>query len=209
MPFVSSLPDDVYQLDPLDVCRQYNLPERFIYLPNQFWKHKNHAIVIEALRMACKTNPNVTIVCTGSMYEFRDASYVPSLFTRLSEYNLRKNFIVLGMIPYDHLFQLMRQSLAVLQPSNFEGWSTTVEEVKSLGKHLILSDLPVHYEQNPPSASYFNRSDPDELAKELVKTFEEKEPGPDFALEASARQMLSARMAQFGKTFVEIVKEVV
>jgi glycosyltransferase involved in cell wall biosynthesis len=115
----------------------------------------------------------------------------------------------LGIIPHDHLFQLMRQSLAVLQPSIFEGWSTTVEEVKSLGKRIILSDLPVHREQNPPQARYFDPQNPEVLAAELLKAFAENTPGPDLGLEREARRMLPERIAQFGMEFIKIVEEVI
>jgi glycosyltransferase involved in cell wall biosynthesis len=41
----------------------------------------------------------------------------------------------------------MRASTALINPSLFEGWSTTVEEAKSTGTPMILSDLGVHREQ--------------------------------------------------------------
>jgi glycosyltransferase involved in cell wall biosynthesis len=113
------------------------------------------------------------------------------------------------MVPHNHVFQLMRQSLAVLQPSLFEGWSTTVEEAKSVGKSVILSDIPVHHEQDPPAAVYFDPHDPEALADCLMRTFGEKKPGPDYELEAMARERLLKRINQFGRTFFEIVREVV
>ena len=39
----------VYDNDPGRVRDEYHLPERFVYLPNQFWAHKNHELVVEAL----------------------------------------------------------------------------------------------------------------------------------------------------------------
>ena len=63
------------------------------------------------------------------------------------------------MLPRAHVFRLMRQSLAVLQPSLFEGWSTSVEEAKSVGKRMILLDIPVHREQDPPRALFFDPRD--------------------------------------------------
>ena len=69
------------------------------------------------------------------------------------------------MVPREDLYQLIRQSLAVLQPSLFEGWSTTVEEAKSIGKQIILSDLPVHREQVESGARFFDANDPNSLAE--------------------------------------------
>ena len=66
---------------------------------------------------------------------------------RFGTYHLEKNFIFLGVIPYKDVLGLMRAAVAVINPSVMEGWSTTVEEAKSLGLPLILSDIPVHREQ--------------------------------------------------------------
>jgi hypothetical protein len=101
----------------------------------------------------------------------------------------------------------MRQSLAVIQPSLFEGWSTVVEEVKSLGKTILLSDLPVHREQNPPSAEYFNPMDAVSLAEKMIFLYATRAPGPELELEQSARQNFTSRLRHFGETFLEIVVE--
>lgn len=51
-----------------------------------------------------------------------------------------------------------------MQPSLFEGWSSFVEEARALGLPALLSDIPVHREQNPPGAKYFDPHDPEQLA---------------------------------------------
>lgn len=207
--FVAQLPADTYDADPAWVCDYYHLPRRFFYSPNQFWKHKNHAAVVQALALLKAQHPKVTVVCTGNTNEQRHPGYFGKLLATISERGLRDNLIILGLVPYEHLTQLMRQSLAVLQTSLFEGWSTTVEEAKSLGKQIILSDLSVHREQNPPGAVFFDPNDPEALALCLARAFEENKPGPDRELEASARAQLPERISRFGQSFVETVREVV
>jgi glycosyltransferase involved in cell wall biosynthesis len=59
----------------------------------------------------------------------------------------------------------MRASIAVINPSLIEGWSTTVEEAKSLGVPLILSDIPVHREQTQEAMFFDPRS-----ARSLAET---------------------------------------
>lgn len=49
---------------------------------------------------------------------------------------------------------LIKYSVAVINPSRSEGWGSTVEQAKSMGKFILLSNLPVHIEQNP-SSSFF------------------------------------------------------
>ena len=208
LPFVVQIPDELYDNPPKSICSKYNLPERYIFVPNQFWQHKNHKIVVEALGKALSRCPRLTIVCTGNTNEERELGYFSHLLGMISMADVREQMVLLGLVPRDDLFSLMRQSIAVLQPSLFEGWSTTVEEVKSLGKPLIVSDIPVHREQNAPSAHYFDPLDADSLADCLVRNFLNLRPGPDMKMEELARASLRNRTCAFGRKFVEIVKEV-
>ena len=50
----------------------------------------------------------------------------------------------------------MRSSVAVINPSLVEGWSTSVEEAKSLRVPLVLSNIPVHREQAIRDAIFFD-----------------------------------------------------
>jgi glycosyltransferase involved in cell wall biosynthesis len=208
LPFVAQIPDKVYATDPAEMCEQYHLPKRFIYLPNQFWQHKNHELVMEALSLAKSTHPEITVVCTGNTQDNRNSLYFGELLSKISTLNLRDNLIILGWVPHPHIFKLLRQSLAVLQPSLFEGWSTTVEEARSLGKHIILSDILVHREQNPPSVTFFDPRDPHALAECLLRAYDGRKPGPDEELEGAARQSLPERTREFSERFMEIVAEV-
>jgi len=206
--FATVIPERVFRDDPSLVCAMYHLPERFIYLPNQFWKHKNHEAVVNALAKRIGTRPEITIVCTGNTNDYRDRLFFSRLLADISHQGVRNHFILLGMIPHDHVYALMRQSIAVLQPSLFEGWSTTVEEVKSLGKKIILSDLAVHHEQNPPGATYFNPAKPSELADILQDAFARGIPGPDLEMEKNSRQAAEKRLLEFGRQFMGIVDEI-
>jgi len=206
--FVAQVPVDAYASNPAWVCDYYHLPRRFIYLPNQFWKHKNHTVVLEALAIAMAEHPEIAVICTGSTTDHRNPNYLSELLPAISERDLREHFILLGLVPHSHVFPLLRQSLAMLQPSLFEGWSTTVEEAKSLGKRVILSDIATHREQDPPGAVFFDPHDPRALAACMVAAFENLDPGPDHELEGIAQEQLPARTEAFGRTFMEIALEV-
>jgi glycosyltransferase involved in cell wall biosynthesis len=208
VPFVSIIDESVYARDPYGVCKEYHLPEKFFYLPNQIWKHKNHQTVLSALTLARRRHPDITVVSTGLFSDYRNPRFSSELLGKISRSGNREHFICLGLVPREHLYDLMRQSLALLQPSLFEGWSTTVEEAKSLGKAVLLSDLPVHHEQNPPSAEYFPPMDSEVLAEKMVALYTARPPGPDRRLEQSARQNLASRVRQFGESFLAVVAEI-
>jgi len=208
VPFVAQIPGDVYNVDPMTVCDQYHLRKKFFFLPNQFWVHKNHTVVVEALSLLKSHRDDIVVVCTGNPSEFRKKDYYGQLVATIHERGLDEMMVLLGMVPYEHIFQLMRQSLAVLQPSLFEGWSTTIEEAKSLGKGVIASNLSVHMEQDPPESKFFAPHDPQVLAEILATEFDRKQPGPDVIFEKNARECLPARTQKFAEQFLRVANEV-
>ena len=148
-----------------DVITTYDLSHDYFYCPNQLWKHKNHMILIEALTLLKNEGINAQIVCSGSQSDYRNPMYFDELFSKVKAYELEDQFRYLGQIPYEDVLSLMLHTRAMINPSFFEGWSSSVEEAKSLGIPIILSDLPVHREQNPYDALYFSPNNPEELAE--------------------------------------------
>lgn len=149
-------------LEVLQAKYKFTVP--FFYVPNQFWRHKNHRVIIDALVLLKQRGVNVTVLSSGSTGDVRHPQYFMNLMSAVDSFGLQEHFRVLGVIPYDDLIALMRYSVALINPSLFEGWSTTVEEAKILGKKVILSNLAVHIEQNPAHAIYFDPVDSGQLA---------------------------------------------
>jgi glycosyltransferase involved in cell wall biosynthesis len=101
----------------------------------------------------------------------------------------------------------MQFAVAFINPSYFEGWSTTVEEAKSMGKGVLLSDIPVHREQSPQLGVYFHPDDPEALAAALLDAWSGHDARSDADLQARARQALPARQERFAATYQSIVLE--
>lgn len=150
--------------DPAAVRAQYGIPERFVFLPNQFWRHKNHAIVVEALGMLHRRGVAACVVATGSTRDPRDPALFDGLRARLDALGASSLFRTLGVVPRAHVIALMRSCAAFLNPSVCEGWSSGVEEAKLFGVPMLLSDLGVHREQAGSNAEYFATGDAATLA---------------------------------------------
>ncbi|WP_292361494.1 MULTISPECIES: glycosyltransferase family 1 protein [unclassified Methylophaga] len=147
---------------------KYNLPRHFFYLPNQFWQHKNHECVIKALGIAKREGKEIIVAVSGNHEDSRDPDYFPKLLSLIAAESVEDNFRVLGMIPYDDVQALMLSAAALINPSRFEGWSTTVEEAKSLGVEMLLSDINVHREQAEQNALFFEQDKPAQLAEQMI-----------------------------------------
>jgi glycosyltransferase involved in cell wall biosynthesis len=150
-----------------EIADSYGLPEQYFFMPNQFWRHKNHGLVLEALTILRQRGRQVVVAASGKQSDPRAPDYFPAFRERLEQAGMQDMFRLLGMIPYPHLASLMRASTALLNPSLFEGWSTTVEEARSMGTSMLLSDLDVHREQMGEEARYFDRHSAQSLADAL------------------------------------------
>ena len=85
------------------------------------------------MKILKEKNINVKLLVSGNMSDFRGKSdYLNSLIHYIKYHNLNNCIKLLGEIPYNDVLQLIKNSLAVINPSFFEGWSSTVEESKVL-----------------------------------------------------------------------------
>jgi len=207
--FVAIPEDDIYaKTDAINV-EKYALGKKYFYLPNQFWKHKNHKVVFEAIALLKEQGVNVKLVLSGNTGDYRHKEYFDELMNFVKSRNIEENIQNLGVVDSLEVYYLMRNCISVINPSLFEGWSSTVEEAKSLGKNIILSNLNIHKEQNPPGAIYFDPNNPGELASILKKKWANSCGGPDHKLEESAKKELPQRILNFGLEYQKIVLDAV
>jgi glycosyltransferase involved in cell wall biosynthesis len=189
-----------------ELSQQYPVQLPFFYLPNQFWTHKNHSVVVEALRAL---PAEIRVICTGSIYDPRNPSYVPALFEKVKQAGLEDRFICLGVVPYQAVVSLMHYSIAVLQPSLFEGWSTSVEESKTMCKQIILSRIDTHIEQAPDRGLYFSPNSSEELASRLWSVYSEYDPAVERGFVVKRVQNGMRMSREFSKGYADIVKQVI
>ena len=207
LPFCVQLPDIERALAPDETRRIYNLPARYFYLPNQFWRHKNHLTVLEALKEIKVANSDVVVVASGNPVDGRNPAYPKTVLDTITRYGLEDNFRFLGLIPYEHIMPLMRGALAVINPSLFEGWSTTVEEAKSLGVPLLLSDIGVHREQAIGVAQFFDPRDTHEMAMCMVAAWKSIDLAQRPAMEADAISVYRIKRAEFAMQFNRFLEQ--
>jgi glycosyltransferase involved in cell wall biosynthesis len=189
------------------VLDKYGIYGPYFFLPNQFWKHKNHAVVFAAVKALIARELHVLVVCSGNLrdYRVRDTEYVDGLIRFIEENNLGKNIRILGLIDYSDVLCLMRNSVSVINPSRFEGWSSTVEEARSMGQRVILSSIPVHLEQNPENAWYFNPDDHEALADIMADHWAAGHTGVSMEQASRAAVELHRRTVAYGTAYARLV----
>ena len=128
------------------ICAKYNLPERFLFYPAQFWLHKNHFRLIHAihlLRFVHKIDCPLVLVGSnngGSKEEGREL-----IFNRCME--LADNWRVRDLVKYpgyvsdEDMSAFYAGAEALVMPTFFGPTNIPVLEAWSFGCPVISSDI--------------------------------------------------------------------
>jgi glycosyltransferase involved in cell wall biosynthesis len=161
------------------------------------------------LALVKERKPRILVLAPGATDDQRNPQHFPSLMQLAADRQVTDSLRVLGVIPYQDLATLMRYSVAIINPSLFEGWSTSVEEAKSGGKEILLSDIPVHREQAPERGVYFPADDPQRLASILCASLDRYDPKADEYMQSVARNTFKKRQMVFAEEYQGIVRRTI
>ena len=144
-------------VDKNSVLERYNLEEGYFFYPAQFWSHKNHARILEALVLLREKRINLRLVLVGSDKGNRE--HIENLVAR---YLLNDQVRFLGFVPAEHMRGLYEGCAAVIMPTYFGPTNLPVLEAWMIGKPVVYS---AHLkEQAGDAAILVNPDDAAELA---------------------------------------------
>lgn len=184
----------------VEILQKYGLPETFFYCPNQFWIHKNHEVVIHAVDILKKRGVNITVVFSGKEHDHRAPDHTAGLKRKVEILGLADNIRFLGFIPREDQMVVFEAATCIVQPSLFEGWSTVIEDAKSISQYVIASAIPANIEQSQKNVDFFEPHDSVQLSRLLEK----------YSKTAPRREELNYNEAQveFAKSFMRLVSSV-
>lgn len=155
------------------IRKKYSIKKNFFLLPNHYWVHKNHSVVLKAINSIYKKN--FQIISTGKKLDHRDPKYFKNFTNLIKRKKLQPHYRILGIVPESDLYSLMSYSLGIINPSKFEGWGNSAAKAISLEKPAILSNIGPHKElknnsfskDNKKKLFFFNPNDYLKLARIL------------------------------------------
>lgn len=198
--------DSQYFGDYAPILARYNIPKRYFVICNQFWVHKGHKTAFEAFFLLRKMlgAQDISLVCTGSTYDYRFPDYFPSLKSRVAELGMSDSIRFLGHISKRDQIGILRGAIAVVQPTLFEGGpgGGSVYDAVAYGVPAIVSDIPVNREISEPSVIYFQAGSAEDLAKKML-AMASNHPIPTDEAELVSKS--ETRSAALGEVMMETV----
>lgn len=155
-----------------EVRAKYSLPARYFLISNQFWLHKDHATAFNALSLL--GDRDVHFVCTGDTHDYRAPKYFASLERLTAQLGVQQRVRFLGHIPKMDQITMMRDAMAVVQPTLFEGspGGGSVYDAVGIGTPAIVSDIAVNRDIEDESVEFFRVGSAPHLAEKLQKAVE-------------------------------------
>ena len=156
------------------VLEKYGFPTgmKYFLISNQFWIHKDHPCALRALANLHETTEykDIHIICTGATEDYRNPNYLNELNDLNTELGISEYVHFLGYIPKIDQILLMKESVAVIQPTLYEGspGGGEIEDAVSLGKRSIVSDIPVNLEIREDTVTFFHCGSVNDLTEKMI-----------------------------------------
>lgn len=158
-----------------DLRSQYGISKskKYFIVCNQFWRHKNHENLIKSFaRLLSLEGQRYQLVCTGTISDPRYPNYFDSITKLVNDLNLSDDVLILGRIPKLAQVSLIKTSLALIQPTLFEGapGGGSAFDAIGLGHPLLVSDIPVNREiTSRYYLDFFDPHDINSMADSMLK----------------------------------------
>lgn len=163
--------------------------ERYLLYPANFWKHKNHEMLLVAFGMFASRHPDSTLklVLTGSPSARRD-----EIMNAAGMMGLTGRVVIPGYVEDGRFATLMQCCKALIFPSLYEGFGMPVLEAMSMGRPVLCSNRTALTEVGGNAAIYFDPRSPYAMSEAI----EQIEAGPALIHKLAADA--AARAATFG-----------
>lgn len=144
---------------------------KYLVYPANFWKHKNHEMLLVSFGIALKKglSREIKLVCTGSPSQRQKY-----LKRAAKEMGLSQHVIFPGYISIKELSSLIYNCRGMIFPSLYEGFGLPVIEAMAAGVPVACSNITSLPEVTAGAAILFDPRIPDQIADALKSIVEDK-----------------------------------
>lgn len=142
---------------------QYRLDRPFMFYPAATWPHKNHARLLDALKLIIVRNHfDGQLILTGIA-----KAQSKTICTRIKTLGLEKHVKLLGYLPYDDLPYIYNLARLLIFPSLFEGFGIPLVEAMACGCPVLAANCTSIPEVLADAGMLFNPSSVEDMAAKI------------------------------------------
>lgn len=168
MPFSPApLLNEAHAVGMRDVLTKYRLEYGYFFYPSQFWSHKNHIRILEALLILRQEGIYPIVVFSGG--DMGNRKVVERFITRN---DIAAQVKILGFVPGEDVRGLYDGCRAVVMPTYFGPTNLPPLEAWMIGKPLIYSSY--FHEQSGDAAIPIDPDEANDLAKAMKASLDDR-----------------------------------
>lgn len=169
-------PGYIYEYKNMDnttrdrLISKYNLPEKFIFYPAQFWFHKNHLRLVKALRIIKEEkHSDIPLVLAGNPGA-NNENY-KKVMDLVKEAKMENQVMPLGYVSDEEMVALYKKSLALVFPTLIGPTSIPPLEAIVLGVPVLCSNLFAMPEEVGDAGVLFDPFSEKDMAEKIYKVW--------------------------------------
>lgn len=183
--------------------QRYTLPAKFLFYPAQFWAHKNHEKLLQALGLLKSELPDLKLVLAGSKKNGYGAAQ-----QLVAELKLSDDVLFLGYVPDADMPELYRRARALVMPTYFGPTNIPPLEAFVAGCPVAISGVYGMKEQCGDAALYFDPESLQEMSESIRRLWVDDRLCDALSRRGEARTAAWGQR-QFNGRFREIVESCV
>lgn len=203
IPYLPSLEKNIDTIDSVKIIQKLGLEnKKFIFYPAQFWAHKNHRYIIDAVYLLKKKrNINLNVVFCGS--EKGTLSFVKNL---IDIKGLKENFFIFDFLSEQEIFALYKNTIALVMPT-YVARSTLPLFESFFFKIPVFYSKGVLDENIEKFVETFNLQEPESLVEKLSGFLSGKISFKEKIKSANEFYNNNCTSANFEKNYTKIINE--
>jgi len=209
LPFLPAcyLAGDVPDTEQQRVRAKYSLPEHYLFYPAQFWPHKNHMRIVQALGLLKQAHElRIPVVFCGSCSgEIRERTFRAVMMCS-SQLGLEGEICYLGYAPDEDMSGLYAGAAALVMPTFFGPTNIPVLEAWSFGCPVLTSDIRGVREQVGDAALLADPTSVEAIAEGIYRLWTDRELGRTLS-DLGRRRLAAYSREDYLRRLREILEE--
>jgi glycosyltransferase involved in cell wall biosynthesis/GT2 family glycosyltransferase len=193
--------------DAQRVRAAYHLPKRYLFYPAQFWPHKNHVRIVEALaRLHEERKLKIPIIFCGSYADAICQQTFDDVMSLAARAGLKSHVRYLGYVSDEDIAGLYTGATGLIMPTFFGPTNIPVVEAWAFGCPVLTSDIRGVRDQAGDAALLVDPHSVESIAKGILRIW--SDDGLRRTLAERGRKRAAAHTIEgFQKGWREVLRE--
>lgn len=186
-----------------DFGDHYRLPSKFLFYPAQFWLHKNHLRLVDALKLCLPAHPDMALVLAGAPTQAFD-----QVRRHAHALGLHDRVRFVGYVPDADLRGFYGRARALVMPTFFGPTNIPPLEACAAGCPAVVSGIYGMPEQLGDAALYFDPRSVCDIADKIARVWSDDALAQELARKGQERAARHGQLA-FDARLAAILEQVV